>query len=118
MLQSLGAAENCIGEGGRCGAAVSAIHLHAKITIRPAGIVGGGEDDAANGLALTDQVGGGGSGENSGGGNDHPAEAVGCPHTQNHINGAPIAVATISSKHQGAALHTGKRAKHRFNKTF
>ena len=65
VLQSLGAGEDCIGVGGRCGAAVGAVHLHAEITIRPAGIVGGGEDDAANGLALTDQVGGGGGGENS-----------------------------------------------------
>ena len=43
---------------------------------------------------------------------------MGCPHAQNHIDSAPVAIATITPQHQGSALHTGKCAKHRFNEAF
>ena len=43
---------------------------------------------------------------------------MGCSHAQNHINGAPVAVAAIAPEHQCAALNSRQCAEHRLNEAF
>ena len=43
---------------------------------------------------------------------------MGCRHPGNDIDGAAVAVATITAHHQGPALHTREGAEDRLDKTF
>ncbi len=117
LLQGLGVLKHRIGEGGRGGPTVGAIDLDAEVTVLTTGVVAGGQDDAADGLSLPDQVGGGWGGEDATGGDDHLAEAMGGAHPQDHIDGTAVAVTAVSSKNQGAALHTRQCAERCFDET-
>ena len=115
LLQGLGAVIDRIGERSRRWSTVGTVHLHTEVAVCPAGVVGGGQDDSADGLALANQIGGGRSGEDSSGGHDHFAEAMGCSHAQDHIDGATVAVTTIAPQDQGSPLHTRQGSEHGFN---
>ena len=78
----------------------------------------GGKDDAADGLTLPDQIGGGGRGEDAAGGDDHLAEAMGSAHAQDHVNGTTVAISAVSTQHQGFPLHTTQGAEHGFHEAF
>jgi hypothetical protein len=101
------AAEDGIGDrfGGR--PTVGPVHLDAEVSLRSAGVVAGGEDDAADGSLGADQVGGGGGGENAAGGGDEPGHAMGRGHAGDHADRPPIAVAAVAAHHQGAAPTPG-----------
>ncbi len=116
LLKGLGALEHRVGEAGRRRPAVGTVHLHAEVPIRAAGVVACREDDAADGLALADQVRGRWGGKDAAGGDDHLAEAVGRAHAQDHVDGATVAVTAVTSQHQRAALNTGQGAEDRFHK--
>ena len=118
LLQGFGALEHRIGEGGGGGATVGAVDLDAEVTVLTTRVVAGGKDDAADGLALPDQIGGGRRGEDSAGGDDHLAEAVGRAHPQDHVDGTAVAVTAVAPHHKGAALYAWQRAKRRFNRNF
>ena len=117
-IELLAAGVDGIGEGFGCWAAVGAVDLDAKVALGPAGVVAGRKDDAANGLALADQVGGRRGGEDAASGQHNPAQAMGCCHPGDDINRAAVAVAAITAHHQGAALHPRKGAEDRLDETF
>ena len=56
FADGLGAGEDRVGDLLRRRAAIADIVLDAEIAVRPAGIVAGGEDDAAEGLAAADHA--------------------------------------------------------------
>ena len=78
----------------------------------------GREDDAADGLALADQVGGRRGGEDAAGGQHNPAQSMGGRHPGDDIDGAAVAVAAITAHHQSAPLHPRKSAEDRLDETF
>ena len=56
LLQGLGAVIDRIGERSRRWSTVGTVHLHTEVAVCPAGVVGGGQDDSADGLALANQI--------------------------------------------------------------
>ena len=116
LLQGFRALENRIREGAGRGTTIGAIHLHAEVAVGTTGVVAGGKNDASDRLPLADQVGGCGRRQDAACGDHHLAEAMGCPHAQDHVDGAPVAVATVATEHEGAALHARQGSEHRFDK--
>ena len=85
-------------------AAIADIVLDAEIAVRPAGIVAGGEDDAAECLAAADHAGGGRSGEEAALPDQHPAEAVGGGHPDHLLHDLAVVVAAVAADHERLAL--------------
>ncbi len=77
--------------------------LTPKSPVGAAGVMAGREDHPAHGAVLADQVGGGRSGEDAAGGGNQPGHAMGGGHAGDHADGCAVAVATVTSHHQGAA---------------
>ncbi len=109
-IQCLAAGIDGVGERLRCWSAVSAVHLHAEVAFRSAGVMAGREDDPGCGLALADQVRGRRCREDAAGGGGDPGYAMSCGHACKHADGAAVAVAAVAAHHQRAARDAGHGA--------
>ena len=67
----------------------------------------GGQDDAALGLALADDAGGGWGGEDAATSHQGLGHSVGRGHAQDGLNGLAVVEAPVAADHQGAALQAG-----------
>ena len=75
----------------------------------------GREDHPAYGAVFADQVGRGRSGKDAASGGNQPDNAMGGGHAGDHGDGFAVAVATVTSHHQGAAGHAGQHLEARLD---
>ena len=99
-----GAGVDRIGDLLRRRAAVADVVLDAEVLGRPAGIVAGREDDAAEGAVLADDVRGGRRGEDAAAADEDAAEAVGGGHLHRDLDDLAVEVAAVAADHEGLAL--------------
>ena len=118
MAERFGAFENSVGIRRRSWSPIGTVHLHAKVAIGAARIVAGRQDDSAYGVFAADQVGCRRSGEDAAGGDDYFPQPMGGCHAQDHIDGTNVAVTTVATHHQGAAISTRQGAKCGFDEAF
>ncbi len=100
------------------GAAVADVVLDAEVAVRPAGVVAGGEDEAAVGLVLADQVGDRRGREQAVLPHQEFADAVGAGHLQDHLDRLGIEEPAVAADHQGLARDVGQGLEHRLHEVF
>jgi hypothetical protein len=93
-----------LGEFFRSGTAVAGVVFDSEVAIRSAGIVAGGEDDAAEGAAFADDAGCRRCGEDTVLSHQNLPEAVGRRHFQYDLDGFTVVEAAVAAHHQGLAL--------------
>ncbi len=104
LLDALAERVDALSEVGGRGAAVPQVVLDAKVSLGSAGVVGGGEDDAAGDFALADDVGKGGGGQDPVLAHDQLLDAVGRRHLDDLGAGLLDAVPPVPAHHQGGSL--------------
>mmetsp|Transcript_12633 Transcript_12633/g.26643 ORF Transcript_12633/g.26643 Transcript_12633/m.26643 type:complete len:642 (+) Transcript_12633:206-2131(+) len=108
-LHLLGVAEDLVGDLLGRGLAAGVVELDAPVLGGPAGVVGGGHDEAAVRLALADHRGGGGGGQDGVLPHVHLLDAVARGQLQDDLRRLLVEVAPIAAQHHGAALELGLR---------
>ncbi len=93
----------CLGGG----AAVAAVELDAEIAIRPAGIMAGRQNNAAEGMVFADHARSRRGGEDAALSDHDLAQAVGRRHLQDNLHRLAVVVAAIAAQHQGRTLRCG-----------
>ena len=76
-----------IGDLSRCRTAVTSINLHAEVSVRPSGVMAGGQDNAARGTRLADEQRGSWREKYAALSNEHAAHAIGCCHLHPSADG-------------------------------
>ena len=95
--------KDSLGDVGRRRPAVRDIVLYAEVTFRAAGIVAGGEDDAATRLLEPDQVRCSGRGKDTALSDNDAAVAVGSRHLQDRADRRAIVVAPVAAENEDGA---------------
>jgi hypothetical protein len=83
-------------------AAVGDVELDAEVLVRAAGVVAGGQDDAARGLVLADQAGGRRRRQDAALPHHHPAKPLAGGHAQDDLDRLAVVEASVAADHQGA----------------
>lgn len=104
-VDHLAAGIDRVGDLLRCRTAIADIVLDAEVFGRAAGVVAGGEHDAAEGFVFADDVGGGRRRQNAAAADEYAAEAVGGRHLDGDLNDFAVVEAAVAADHQGL---TGK----------
>ena len=98
-----------------CGAAIADVVFDAEIAVRPAGVVACGEHEPTEGLALPDQMRGGGRRQDAALADQQPAKAVGSGHADDGGDHLAVVVAPVAAEHEGCALVALKAVEHRLH---
>jgi hypothetical protein len=98
--------------------AVGDIVFDAEIFVRPAGIVAGGQDEAADRAALADQVGCSGGRKDAPLPHDHAAKAVRRRHADRDADHLAVEEAAIATDHQCGALFAVHHVEYRLDEVF
>ena len=101
----LGRLEDGVGDRLGGGAAVRDVELQAEVLVGAAGIVRGGEHEAAEGLADADQVGGRRRRQDAATADDRALRPVGGEHAQDHGDRGVVVEAAVAADDDLAILH-------------
>ena len=99
-------------------AAVAEVVLDAEVVIRPAGVVAGREDDAAEGRALADHGAGCRGRQDAVLADHHAPETGGGGHAQDGLDGDIIEIAAITTEYQRLALEAFETVENRLDEVF
>ena len=100
-LDQQGAGVDRLGHALGRGAAVAGVVLDAEVAVRTAGIMRGGEDEAAEGAARADHAGGGGRREEAALPHQHAGEAMRRRHLENGLDRFAVEVAAVAADDEG-----------------
>lgn len=114
-VDRLGAGVDRVGYLFRRRAAIADIVLDAEVAFGTAGIVTGGKDEAAIGLARADHGRDGGRRQDAVLADQEPAHAVGRRHLQDRLDGLGVVVPAVAADHERAALDSVQAVEHRLH---
>jgi hypothetical protein len=106
-VDGLGAREHGVGDRLRRRAAGVDVELDAEVLVRPAGVVAGGQDDAALGLVLADDAGGRRRRQDAALADQRLGDTVGRGHAQDDLDRLAVVEAPVAADHQRAAVEPG-----------
>ncbi len=114
----LAVGENGISNLLRSRSAIAGVVFDAEIAIRPARIMAGGKDNAAEGLVFSDDAGGSRRRQDTTLSNQYATEAVGCSHLQDDLYRLPVVISTVAAQRQRGTGRCVYRIKNALDKIF